>query len=260
MTQRLAGKSVLITGAGGGQGRAGAVLFANEGANLSLCDIDDDGLAETVALVARMNPTSRVLAQHVDMRDLDQVESFVLSAADMYGSIDVLYSNAGVNFRLPIAETTEADWDRVHAINLKAAFFLVQYALPALKKSGDASVINIASTAAMQAPTDGNSLYCASKGGLVALTRSQARDLAPFGIRVNCILPGPIETPMLTKAFDTRPEEQRTAVRESVASRAFLKRFGAANEVASLAVFLATADASYMTAAVIPVDGGWLAS
>ena len=259
MTDRLIGRTVVIAGAAGGQGRAGALLFAREGANLALCDIDEAGLDETVALVAAEGRVAEVLSRRVDMAVVSEIESFALATAARFGAIDVIYNNAGINHIGSIAAATEAEFDRVHDINLKAAFFLVKYSLPGLKRSAGASIINVSSGAGLLAPADGNSLYCSSKGGLISLTRAQARDLAPYNIRVNCLLPGPIETPMVQGFFAALPDEEREAMRASVLSRSLFKRFGQPPEVAAVAVFLATDEASYMTASIIPVDAGWIA-
>jgi NAD(P)-dependent dehydrogenase (short-subunit alcohol dehydrogenase family) len=259
MENRFAGKTVVIAGAAGGQGRAGAILFAREGANLALCDVNDAGLAETVAEVAADSPGAAVLSRRVDMRSVAEIREFVEATTERFAVIDVIYNNAGINYLGAIEDTTEEQFDLVHDINLKAAFFLVKYALPGLRKSGNASVVNVSSGAGLLAPADGNSLYCSSKGGLIALTRAQARDLAPDGIRVNCLLPGPIETPMVRGFFEAMPAEQREEERAAVVSRSMFKRFGQPEEVAAFAVFLSSTEASYMTAAIIPVDAGWTA-
>lgn len=259
MGRRLVGKTVVIAGAAGGQGRAGAVLFAREGANLALCDIDGAELAETARLVAAEASDVQVELQRVDMRSVAQIETFVAATVLRFDAIDVIYNNAGINHTGAIQDITEADFDLIHDINLKASFFLVKYALPALKRSENASVINVSSGAGLLAPSDGNALYCSSKGGLISLTRALARDLGPFGIRVNCLLPGPIATPMVEAWLDTKPLQSREAIRAEVLERSIFHRFGTPEEVASVAVFLATAEASYMTASIIPVDAGWIA-
>jgi NAD(P)-dependent dehydrogenase (short-subunit alcohol dehydrogenase family) len=257
MPKRLAGKTVLIAGAAGGQGGAGAVLFAREGANLALCDLNEAGLKELAERVEAEAPGTEVLTGAVDMRANDQIEAFVTSAAEKFGAIDVVYNNAGVNHLAPIAEMTDEEWNRVHDINLKSSFFLVKYALPALKKSASGSIINVSSGAGWLAPAEGNTLYCSSKGGLIALSRAQARDLAPYNIRVNCLLPGPTETPMVNAFFAAMPEDERAAARATVLARSMFNRFGQPEEIAAVAVFLATDEAAYTTGAVIPVDAGW---
>jgi NAD(P)-dependent dehydrogenase (short-subunit alcohol dehydrogenase family) len=258
MSAALEGKTVVITGAASGQGRAGAILFAREGANLALCDIDDAGLDETAKLVAA-EASVEVLTQRRDIAVTSEVAEFVAAVAEQFGVIDVIYNNAGVMLRRSIEDTTEEDWDRVHDINVKGPFFLVKYALPALRKSSSGVVINVSSISGLLPPREGNTVYCSSKGAVMALTRAQARDLAPYGIRVNCLVPGPIDTPMPAAAFEKLPEDQRPAARAATVSRNMIKRFGTAEEVASVAVFLAGPGASYMTGAMIPVDGGWTA-
>jgi meso-butanediol dehydrogenase / (S,S)-butanediol dehydrogenase / diacetyl reductase len=258
MSEDLSAKTVVITGAASGQGRAGAVLFARAGANLALCDVDEEGLQETAELVTEESGVA-VLARRCDVADVADVEAFVAATTSRFDIIDVIYNNAGVMLRSSIEDTTEADWDRVNDINVKGPFFLVKFALPALLKSASASVINVSSISGLLPPREGNTAYCASKGALMALTRAQARDLAPYGIRVNCLVPGPIDTPMPAGAFEKLPEDKRPAAREAAVSRNMIKRFGTAEEVASVAVFLAGPGASYMTGAMIPVDGGWTA-
>jgi meso-butanediol dehydrogenase/(S,S)-butanediol dehydrogenase/diacetyl reductase len=258
MSGALEGKTVVITGAASGQGRAGAILFAREGANLALCDIDDAGLEETAKLAVGEAPVE-VLTKPCDMAVPSDIEKFVAAVAGRFGAIDVIYNNAGVMLRRSIEDTTEKEWDHVHDINVKGPFFLVKYALPALVKSSAGVVINVSSISGLLPPREGNTAYCSSKGAVMAVTRAMARDLAPHGIRVNCLVPGPIDTLMPAGAFEKLPEEQRPAARAAAVSRNMIKRFGTAEEVASVAVFLASPAASYMTGAMIPVDGGWTA-
>jgi NAD(P)-dependent dehydrogenase (short-subunit alcohol dehydrogenase family) len=254
----LEGSTVVITGAASGQGRAGAVLFARAGADLALCDIDLVGLDETARL-ARSEREVDVLAQQCDMASVGDVAKFASAVMQRYDAVDVIYNNAGVIARLSIEETSEADWDRVMGVNLKGPFFLVQHLLPALLKSGHASIVNVSSIAGVAPPRADNATYAASKGALMALTRAQARDLAPHGIRVNCLVPGAIDTAMPAGAFAKIPEEQREAARAAAVSRSLFQRFGTPEEVAGVAVFLAGPAASYITGAMIPVDGGWTA-
>jgi NAD(P)-dependent dehydrogenase (short-subunit alcohol dehydrogenase family) len=259
MPEDLNDKTVLITGAGGGQGGAAALLFASAGANLILCDKDQQGLERAVVSVEAEFPDATLFRAMVDVTSVSEIEAFVSSASAVFETIDVIYNNVGINHLSEIAETTEADWELVHAVNLKSAYFLVKAALPALKRSSGGSIINVSSGAGILAPADGNTLYCSSKGALIALTRAQARELAAFNIRVNCIMPGPIETPMVTKFFDGFPANQRESERSKVLERSLLKRFGTPDEVASMALFLASSEASYITGAIIPVDAGWTA-
>lgn len=258
MAGRLQGSTVVICGAAGGQGRAGALLFAKEGANLALCDVDEHGLALTAREIVDEIGDVAVLTHSVDVRSVTQIEQFIDAVVARFGVIDAIYNNAGVNHVGSIEDATEADFDVVHDINLKASFFLVKAAIPSLKRSQNASIIHVSSGAGLLAPSLDNSLYCSSKGGLISLTRAQAVELAPHGIRVNCLLPGPIETPMVQKFLASMgPEAEH--VRTNILSRSPFKRLGRPEEVAAVAVFLATAEASYISASMIPVDAGWIA-
>jgi NAD(P)-dependent dehydrogenase (short-subunit alcohol dehydrogenase family) len=256
---RLTGKTVVITGAASGQGRAAAILFAREGARLALCDVDVDGLKETDAL-ATAGAGTDVMIERCDLGVIDEIKTFVDAVVARFTVIDVIYNNAGVMSRTSIEETTEDEWDRVNDINVKGPFFLVKYALPALRQSSAGSVINVASMSGLVAPRTGSTVYSASKGAVIALTRAQARDLAEDGIRVNCIAPGPIDTPMPGAGFATVPADQRRAVMNAAVSRNMIQRFGDAEEVATVALFLSTDDSSYITGTTIPVDGGWTAT
>jgi NAD(P)-dependent dehydrogenase (short-subunit alcohol dehydrogenase family) len=259
MPGRLVGKTVLITGAGSGQGQAGAVLFAREGANLALVDLNEAGLKETEDLVSAENSGVEVISQRADLTNAQELSAFVAAVVAKFEVIDVIYNNAGViQFRAIEDETIES-WERVYSINVKAPFFLVKEALPALRKSKAGSVINVSSGAGLTAPAPGMSAYCSSKGAIIALTRSLAQDLAADGVRVNCIVPGFIDTPMSRGFVANVPDELKEQVHQESVARSLSKRAGRPEEVAAFAVFLATSDASYVNGAIIPVDDGYLA-
>ena len=258
MAGRFQGCVVVITGAASGLGRSGAMSFAREGASLALCDRNMEGLAETADLIATQFGVD-VLIDDCDLKNVEAIESFAAKILDRFQAVDVIYNNAGMMTRLTIEETELSDWDEVQAVNVRAPFFLVKYLLPGLKASKNASVINVSSVSGIVPPREGNTAYATSKGALIALTRAQARDLAPLGIRVNCLVPGVIDTPMPAGAFEALPVENREQARTLAVSRSLIKRWGMADEVAAVAVFLASADASYMTGAIVPVDGGWTA-
>jgi len=258
MSGRFQDRVVVITGAASGLGRAGAIAFAREGANLALCDRNAQGLAETVDLVASQFGVE-VFAQDCDLAEVSEIENFAANILERFSAVDVVYNNAGVMTRLSIEETQLSDWDVVQAINVRAPFFMVKYLMPGLRVAKNASVVNVSSISGIVPPREGNTAYATSKGALLALTRAQARDLAPLGIRVNCLMPGVIDTPMPAGAFTALPVERQEEARAVAASRTLMKRWGLADEVAAVAVFLASAESSYMTGAIVPVDGGWTA-
>lgn len=258
MSSRFHGRVVVITGAASGQGRAGALLFAREGATLALCDRNVEDLKVTADLVVSQYGVT-VLAEQCDLARVASIEEFACKVLSHFPVVDVVYNNAGIMARQSIEDTRPSDWDDMQAINVRAPFFVVKYLLPGLKAAEGASVINVSSISGVAPPREGNTAYATSKGALIALTRAQARDLAPFGIRVNCLLPGAIDTPMPADAFAAMPAERQQEARELAVSRAMIKRWGTSEEVAAVAVFLASAEASYMTGASIPVDGGWTA-
>jgi len=257
MAERFQGRVVAITGAASGLGRSAAIAFAREGASLALCDRDAEGLAATVDLVAPLG--AEVLTRACDLADVADIERFAVATLGRFPTVDAIYNNAGVMRRLSIEETEQSDWDDVQAVNVRAPFFLVKYLLPGLKASKSASVVNVSSISGIVPPREGNTAYATSKGAVIALTRAQARDLAPLGIRVNCLVPGVIDTPMPAGAFTALPVERREEARAAASSRTLMKRWGLAEEVAAVALFLASADAAYMTGAIVPVDGGWTA-
>jgi NAD(P)-dependent dehydrogenase (short-subunit alcohol dehydrogenase family) len=258
MDHRLEGKTVIITGAASGLGRAGALLFARSGANLALCDVNEQGLAETVELVSNESD-GEILAESVDIAKLADLSRFAAAVTERFDVVDVIYNNAGINHVSSIEDTSEEDWNHVHNVNVRAPAFLVKFALPALRRSTSGSIINVSSGSGLVAPTPRNTVYCSSKGAVIALTRAQAQDLAPYNIRVNCLVPGLIDTPMPAALFAALPLDQQNDVREASVSRSLFKRFGRPEEVASVAVFLATSDASFITGAIIPVDAGFTA-
>jgi 3-oxoacyl-[acyl-carrier protein] reductase len=255
---RLAAKTVVITGAGAGMGRAGALLFAREGANVALCDIDGEALAETERLV-RAETGVEVYAEQCDLTDVEAIAGFGAAILTRFAVVDVVYNNAGKTVVKSIEDTTVEDWDLLHSINVRAAAFLVKAVLPGLRRSAAGSVINVASGAAVEASVPGNTAYCSSKGAVLALTRAQARDLAEDNVRVNCILPGPVETDMVRHHLDSLPPEEAVRKRAEYAGLTMLKRFAQPEQVASVAVYLATPEAAFINAAAIPVDDGMTA-
>ncbi len=253
MQGRLEGKVVLITGTAGGQGRAAALLFAREGARIVGCDLKVQDNQETVHMV-RDAGGEMVSLEPVDLADREQVQQLVDLADKTFGRLDVLYNNASAARFAPVVDMSWEDWEFTVRNELHLIFTVVKAALPLMIRSGGGSIINTASVAGMRAlPGLGNFAHAATKGGVIALTRQLALELAPYGIRANAIAPGLIETPA-TEFLLKDPK----AV-EAFLQKIPLRRVGQADEIAKAALFLASDDSSYVTGTTLVVDGGWSA-
>lgn len=257
MGDTLKGRRALITGAGAGQGRAVARLFAAQGCDLALCDIDPGGLEETAASLCAQE--ARVFTKVVDVARISEIEACVAEAGRSLGGIDILYNNAGISVTCSMDAVDEALWDRIHAINLKAYFFAARAALPFLRRSNAATIINVGSMAG-HTGLAGLSAYCASKGGVHQLTKALAVELAPDAIRVNCIAPGLVETEMVTASLAGLPAPERAATIAGWAGRQLFKRAGDPAEIAAIALFLASDQASFLTGEIVHAAGGWAAA
>jgi NAD(P)-dependent dehydrogenase (short-subunit alcohol dehydrogenase family) len=251
----LSGKVALITGAGSGIGRAIAQRLAVEGAAVVVAGQRVDRLQESLRLIEQRGGRGRSVACNV--ADVTQVQQLVAATIDAYGRLDVLVNNAAKNrpeqaVNEKVAEMAESWWDATLAVNVTGAFLCCKYALPHMIAGGGGSIINIASTSGL-AGNWNQSAYAASKHGLVGLTRSIALDYAAQNVRANAICPGFIET---ERSLQFATLNRSPEWRERKLAEIPLGRLGRVEEIAALAAFLASADASYITGAVIPVDGG----
>jgi glucose 1-dehydrogenase len=248
---RLAEKVALVTGAGQGIGRAIAVRFAQEGATVVVEDLhDDEDSRETLRLIREAGAHGNVVAG--DMGSVADARRVIDESVDAFGRLDVLVNNAGVERFAPFLEATEADYDIVLGVNLKGPFFAAQAFARKARDAGRAGrIINISSVHE-ELPFPNFASYCASKGGLKMLTRNLAVELGPLGITVNNIAPGAIETPINSDVLGS-PELSRNLV-----SNIPLGRIGVPGDVATVAVFLASDEAAYITGSTIVVDGGLL--
>jgi NAD(P)-dependent dehydrogenase (short-subunit alcohol dehydrogenase family) len=247
LSGRLDGKVAIITGAGSGMGRAASLLFTREGAKVVAVDFNPEGGKETINLVKKQGGTA--IFVQTDVSKASEVEKMVKTAVEKYGRIDILYNNAGISGGgKPITDLTEEEWDRVININLKGTFLCSKYVIPEMLKIGRGSIINIGSEMGIVGMANG-SVYSASKGGIHALTRSIAAEYAQRNIRVNSLAPGTIETPMATR----RMTDKR---RQFLYHRIAMGRLGEPEEVAAVALFLASDEASYVTGVCLTVGGG----
>jgi NAD(P)-dependent dehydrogenase (short-subunit alcohol dehydrogenase family) len=256
--KRLSGRVALVTGAGSGIGRAIAVLFAREGARLGInyCH-NERGASEALEQVRAAG--SDGLALQADVAQAGAVEAMVREMERAFGRIDVLVNNSGIGTSESpdrVLEISEQDWDRVLAVNLKGVMLACKLVLPAMIRRGSGSIVNISSIRGL-AGNPALASYCASKGGVVLLTRQMALDYARYGVRVNCVCPGFVLTEMLAGYIGKQADPQ--GAEKAFASMSPMGRIGRPEEIAYAALFLASEASSFITGAALPVDGGYLA-
>jgi 2-keto-3-deoxy-L-fuconate dehydrogenase len=247
----LSGRVVIVTGGGSGIGRASALALAQAGARVALVDRDEAGARTTAAAIAG----ARVLVS--DVGAPGAAEADARSVLDEWGRIDVLLTAAGFSCGGTVTTTTPEDWSAVFRTNVDGTWLWARAVIPAMQRQGGGAIITVASQLAL-AGGHHNSAYVASKGAVLALTRTMALDYAADGVRVNAIAPGAIETPLLARGLARGGDPAAAAARSK--ERHALKRFGRPEEVAGAVVFLASDAASFITGATLPVDGGWLAA
>lgn len=248
---RLAGKTALITGGGTGIGRACALLFAREGARVAVAGRSAEPLRAVVAEIERAG--GQALAVTCDVTQAEQVERAVRATAERFGALNVVVNNAGVLALGSVEQTPESEWARVLGVNLTGTFLVSRAALPELRKAGGGSIVNIGSLYGLIGLKN-RAAYAASKGGVTQLTRSMALDHAHEGIRVNCVCPAIVETEMIQQVFASQPDP--AALRRQRIEQIPLGRMGRPEDVAQLALFLASDESSWMTGAALPLDGG----
>jgi NAD(P)-dependent dehydrogenase (short-subunit alcohol dehydrogenase family) len=250
----LNNKHALITGGASGIGRATALLFASEGAAVSVADLDEVA-GQAVARKVRDAGGTAIFVR-CDVTSATDCRHAVEQTRDELGGLDILFNNAGIIRRATVLQTTEAEWDHVMAVNIKSVYLLSKFAIPIMARSGGGAIINTASGWGLVGGRQAVS-YCASKGAVVNMTRAMALDHGDQNIRVNCICPGDTDTPML------RNEAQQLQVADKLflaeAAQRPLQRIGQPEDIARAALYLASDASSFVTGTTLVVDGGGLA-
>jgi NAD(P)-dependent dehydrogenase (short-subunit alcohol dehydrogenase family) len=243
---------VIVTGAGSGIGRATARAFAADGCRLVVADTDRAAADETTELIRTSG--GEAVAMLVDVSDREQVHGMVASTLGGFGQLDILVNNAGFGVAGDVVETTAEDLERILAVNVKGVFHGCQEAIPAMLAGGGGVIVNVASAAAIGA-VKRRAAYIASKGAIVALTRSIAMDFMARGIRCNCVAPGTVDSPWIGRILGDAPDP--AAAREQMVARQPIGRLGRPEEIARAIVYLASSDADFVHGTCLVIDGGF---
>lgn len=252
---RLEGRVGIVTGTASGIGRAGAALFAAEGAALVTLDVDGDGGERTAAAIR--DAGGRAVFRRGDVSATGDVEAAVRDAIDTYGKLDLVWSNASIGLARSILDTTEEEWDRIISVNLKGTFLLAKHGIPAMIDAGGGTFVATGSISSLVGAPNW-SAYCASKGAVLMLCRTLALEYADQGIRCNCLCPGSTDTPLVRLDVGSRGIPIEEAAREDQAAHP-LNRWAQPEEIAKAALFLSCDESSFMTGAALVVDGGFTA-
>ena len=245
--RRLEGKIALVTGGGAGIGRAICATFAREGAHVLVADIDGDAAQETVSAIVTVNGAAEALT--VDITDTSEVRTLMETIKAAHGRIDVLVNNAGVGARADFRHLTDDEWDTVWSVNLDGTVKCAREAFDLMRASGKASIVNLSSVMSAK-HTRQMAVYSATKGAVSALSRSLAVEYAPYGIRVNTLLPGYVDTALIGRYI------KNPGIAKALLTQTPLRRFGMPEDIANAALFLASDEAGYITGAALNVDGG----
>ena len=247
---RISDKVAIITGAASGIGRTTAILFAKEGGKVVVADKNEVGGNETVDLIR--SDGGQAIFDYVNVTSATDIQSMVKTTINTYGKLNILVNNAGIAIRLPVVDLSEEDWDRNIDVNLKSIYLSSKYAIPRMIENSGGSIVNIASIYGIVGGRI-RAAYAASKGGVVNLTRSMALDYALHKIRVNCVCPGFVNTPLLKNILKNKEEYQ------ALADLHPMGRLGDMLEIALGVLYLASDESSFVTGIALPIDGGYTA-
>ncbi len=251
---RLRNKVAIITGAGSGIGRTTALLFSEEGAQVAIVEIDKERGQDTVDMIRGKGEEALLIP--TDITDSSQVKSMVNKVIETYGKMNILVNNAGLYLQGDTISTNEKQWDRIMAVNLRAAFLCCKYCIPPMIESGGGVVINVSSEAGIVAIKN-QVAYNTSKAGLISLTKSIALDFASQNIRANCVCPGTTQTPLVASVLAKQADPERA--RREVEKVRPANRLGKPEEIAYGILYLASDESPYATGTVLSVDGGYTA-
>jgi len=253
MAEKLQGKVILVTGGGSGIGRATSLLLAAQGARIMIADYVPEGAEKTVAMIKEAGGVASCVAADVSVSK--QVELMVNKTVETYGRIDGAFNNAGIEGRMgtDTATASEENFDRTIAINLKGVFLCMKYEIPHMLKQGGGAIVNTASIAGLVG-FEGNSAYNASKHGVIGLTKTAALEYAQKNIRVNCVCPGVIQTPMVARIMDSGQMDERDLMAGEPVGR-----LGQPTEIGEGVVWLLSEASSFVTGHSLIIDGGWVA-
>lgn len=261
-TGRLAGKVALITGAGSGFGKAAALRFAAEGALVSCVDIDAAAAKGVADMITADG--NRGIGLSADVSSAADCQEMVAATVRELGEIDVLFANAGVAGAGTAVDLAEEDWDRVLSINLKGVWLSAKYVLPAMVRRGHGSIVNTASVGGMVG-VKGTLPYATAKGGVISMTKQMAADFSPHGVRINAICPSSVVTPLVSRTYAERaanasdPEATAQEAMRQMALKHPIGHMGSVEDVANLALFLASDESGWITGSAMTVDGGYTA-
>jgi NAD(P)-dependent dehydrogenase (short-subunit alcohol dehydrogenase family) len=254
--QRFSGKSVIITGAGSGLGRAAALQIAKEEGKLTLVDLNEVGLKETAEEIRQVAPKADVLNVTANVANESEVENYVAEAVKRFGRIDGFFNNAGIEGKQnPTEDYGSDEFSKVVNINLNGVFYGLKHVLKVMKEQGSGSIVNTASVGGIRG-VGNQSGYAASKHGVVGLTRNSGVEYGQYGVQINAIAPGAIMTPMVEGSLKQIDPENWEEVGKGFVEPNPMKRFGKPEEVGHLVAFLLSGNAAFINAAVIPIDGG----